>query len=331
VGLNNIDIWSLAISRGSIFAGTVFSGVYRSTDNGNTWQKVGLNNSVLSFAVSSDTVFAGTDNGGVYRSTNNGNSWTPIGLSYNNIWSLAISRGSIFAGTGRGIYRSTDNGNTWALLNVNIGEVRSLVVNAGSIFAGGGRDVYQSKDNGNSWSQINKGFIDGGISSLTISKDALFVGTFYSGIYRSTDNGNSWVQVNNGLSNTDIRSLGLSGDNLYAGTFGNGVFRADISGTTTAIRSDPVHSPMKTPRIRFVAPNPTNDITTLEYETTRGGRAEVVLSDVMGKVVATISANAQEAGTHTILVPTTDMAQGIYLLSLRCEGIVATKLLGIVR
>jgi hypothetical protein len=67
---------------------------------------------------SSGTVFAGCLYGssGVFRSTNNGETWTPIneGLTSTNIQALAInSNGLIFAGTqGSGIFRSTDNGSS---------------------------------------------------------------------------------------------------------------------------------------------------------------------------------------------------------------------------
>ena len=64
--------------------------------------------------------------GGVFRSTDNGDSWTQVnnGLACGNIRSLAINPGGdIFAGTtgcGDGLYRSTDNGDSWTLTNTGL-------------------------------------------------------------------------------------------------------------------------------------------------------------------------------------------------------------------
>ena len=112
------EVQSLAInSTGHIFAGTSGGGVFRSTDNGDSWTEVntGLtNHSIRSLAInSSGDIFAGTDDGGVFRSTDNGDSWTEInnGLTSAVVLSLAInSTGHIFAGTsGGGVFRSLES------------------------------------------------------------------------------------------------------------------------------------------------------------------------------------------------------------------------------
>ncbi|MFQ5768913.1 MAG: T9SS type A sorting domain-containing protein, partial [bacterium] len=101
-------------SSGDIFVGTLGGGVFRSTDNGETWTQTnnGLKpTEALAIAInSSGHIFVGNSTGGVFRSTDNGDNWTQInsGLTNTNIQSFAInSSGQIFAGTdGSGVFRS---------------------------------------------------------------------------------------------------------------------------------------------------------------------------------------------------------------------------------
>ena len=75
-GLTNTYVYALAINAsGDIFAGTWGGGIFRSTDNGESWTEVNTGITVpyiLSFAINaSGDLFAGADfGGGVYRSTN---------------------------------------------------------------------------------------------------------------------------------------------------------------------------------------------------------------------------------------------------------------------
>jgi photosystem II stability/assembly factor-like uncharacterized protein len=64
------------------FAGTVESGIQRTTDGGDTWERVSdIDDRVTSLAVSPhdpDVVWAGTEPSAVYRSTDGGDSWVAL-------------------------------------------------------------------------------------------------------------------------------------------------------------------------------------------------------------------------------------------------------------
>jgi hypothetical protein len=82
----NSSIGALAInSSGSIFAGTLDSGIYRSMDNGANWMQINnglINMGVVSLTIDSNgIVFAGTVGDGLFRSTDNGTNWVQVGLS----------------------------------------------------------------------------------------------------------------------------------------------------------------------------------------------------------------------------------------------------------
>ena len=105
---------------------------------------------------SSGHVFVGTQGGGIFRSTDNAETWTGIinGLTATNVRALAVSPADhIFAGTFGGVFRSTDNGDHWSIVNngLEFPFVISLAVNTDgdiftSTFEGGG--VYRSTDDG---------------------------------------------------------------------------------------------------------------------------------------------------------------------------------------
>src|ERR671935_229329 len=73
---------------------------------------------------SNGDVFVGTQGGGVFRSTDNGDSWTLVdtGLTNTYVAALTVSpSGDVYAGTwGGGVFRSTDDGDHWAEANTGL-------------------------------------------------------------------------------------------------------------------------------------------------------------------------------------------------------------------
>ena len=252
-GPNRGSVRALAInSSGHIFAGTYGSGVFRSTDNGNTWTNVNNDNLrycyVYALAInSSGYIFAGTYGSGVFRSTDNGNTWTQInnGLTNIYVYSLTVSsNGYIFAGTTNDMFRSTDNGNNWTSCSfrASIYSFATSSVANSAIYAAVGNysNIYRSTDNGNNWNRMlyfnTVGLPDNYFTSIAInSKGNILAGNnYYWGVYRSTDNGNTWTQLyTGGLSNIHVVSLAInSADDIFAGTESDGVFRSTDNGNT---------------------------------------------------------------------------------------------------
>jgi ligand-binding sensor domain-containing protein len=147
---------------------------------------------------------------GVFRSTDNGDTWQPaeVGLTNPEVRSLALlvinNQRQLFAGTPDGIFRSIDQGQTWQLANADLTHVDVQVLLAQSpplvpspqLWAGmqdGG--VFRSLDQGVSW--VPSGLTNRNIRALTANPvtGTLFAGTANSGIWRSTDNGGFWTQL----------------------------------------------------------------------------------------------------------------------------------------
>jgi photosystem II stability/assembly factor-like uncharacterized protein len=131
LNLTNQTITALAIaSNGRLFAGTTGlftkdSGIYYSTNHGDTWTFVNLplhqrNITAIAVHPDQDLVFASTLHGGLLRSQDQGQTWQSLtNLPHRRITALAIApNGWVLVGTGGGtLWRSTDQGQQWTPIN----------------------------------------------------------------------------------------------------------------------------------------------------------------------------------------------------------------------
>lgn len=242
-------------SNGSLFAtGRYGDGIFRSTDNGESWQSI--NNGLLSDVPSGlrvstvaeneyGVLFAGTEIDGVFKSTDNGDSWTEIGVPI-SIKTTCIKGSYVFASgtpsSGLGyLHRSTNNGTSWRRVNLGTTSgVNDVVIDlSGNVFvATSSAGLKKSSDNGLTWNNVS--FPQTDLRSLAVnSNNYIFVGTSGNGIYKSIDNGNSWTQSDGGVTNVAV-SITISKssknfDYIFAGTLGldpGGVYQSTDNGTT---------------------------------------------------------------------------------------------------
>ena len=240
LGLDNLNVWSLAINQDNVlFAGTS-AGVFRSSDFGDTWDAAGSglgDNDIGALVIDDEgALFSATHGDGVFRSFDNGDTWEAASDSLENlkIGALAIDfHGILFAGTFLGaVYRSVDHGDTWEEVN-DVGFdnpfVPALAINHENvIFSGTDAGVFRSFDDGDTWEAVNEGLENPYIESLLPgSDDALFAGTD-RGVFRSLDDGNTWEAINTeDLADKNVRAMTVNANNaIFAGTHEGGVFRS---------------------------------------------------------------------------------------------------------
>jgi hypothetical protein len=218
-------VFCLAAKDSFIFAGTSDSGVYRSSNSGESWAKViaGLGNlNVHCFLVKDSTILLGPDAGGIYRSTNNGTSWGTYGtgLPAAPVRALAQKDTNLLAGVNNQVYRSTDQGLTWVGTGSLTSTVTSIVVKGSKLIAGtSGSGVFRSTNNGTNWGAINFGGLNTTVYSL-VAKDTNIFAATAGGVFR-TSNDSSWTAVNDGLYSafalSPPQSLYAYGSNILVG------------------------------------------------------------------------------------------------------------------
>jgi photosystem II stability/assembly factor-like uncharacterized protein len=244
------NIFSLASNDSSVFIGTA-SEVYRSTDNGLSWNvpsaiPFSVYSQGTSLAANNQDVFE-SDGFDVYHSTDNGASWNAVstGLPRNSyttpdIYSLTLNGSTLFAGTVAGAFSSTNNGRSWINLNngMNASSVRSIVVNGSSIFAsaGNGYHIIHSTDNGSSWTALNDTVyyhfrcLAAKDSCVVAGTDGPAMVAAQSPALISTNKGASWKTLENAPGALTNQSFGINDAYIFAGTtYGiGGILRCSV-------------------------------------------------------------------------------------------------------
>lgn len=189
MGISNENINCLVSQGSTIFAGSAYSGVYRS-NNGSSWSPAnfGLNmTQIITLATNGTSIFAGTT-GGLFVSTDNANSWTKVNsnlIPNLSIYCIAAINNKLFMGTQNGFFVSTDNGSNWnAVSNVVVSYPRIMVNGSNALLFDNNSNVYLSTDNGTTWTQNNFG-LPFGIQSATAFGNS-FIANSSGGIFKLT-------------------------------------------------------------------------------------------------------------------------------------------------
>ena len=215
----------IASNGNYLYAGTP-SGVFRSTDNGRSWQSsnAGLSSyySIKAFASIGDDLFAAVPSHGIFVSKDNGQNWQLASSGIWNIYCLASKDSILFAGVSTGFYRTTNLGKSWIGSNKGFptdSPILTISFLGDTVFTGTYDGVFFSTDNGSNWVSTNNNDLpkyNPTVNVLTSEGGMLYAGTQNGGIYRSLDHGANWTSSNNGLTSTDITALTSINASLYA-------------------------------------------------------------------------------------------------------------------
>ncbi len=201
------------------------------------------------------TIWAGHASGGVFRSVNNGTTWEAvfddqISTSIGDIAIAPANPSIVYVGTGEqnnrqssswgnGMYKTMDGGVTWQHLGLenthHIGKIKVHPVDPDIVWVAAAghlwgpndeRGVFMTTDGGATWTKtlfINE---DTGVIDIAVdmeSPNILYAAAYqrrrtgfgfngggpHGGIYRSTDGGRSWQKLTNGLPTGEVGRIGL--------------------------------------------------------------------------------------------------------------------------
>jgi photosystem II stability/assembly factor-like uncharacterized protein len=349
---STLDVEALAFSGSVLLAGGAF-GVFRSRDNGRTWETAssGLTDRfVHTLLVKDSSVFAGAGveatnfgraYGDVFRSTNDGSSWTKVdsGLPNDMVFTLLSIDSGLFAGLWMsGMYKSTDDGNSWKYIDGPLGTTTSFAFVGSNVFAGswdGG--VFRSTEKGTTWGRVDSGLTDTvnhydlSVNALDAWGTSLIAGTLFYGVYRSTDLGGKWEAINAGLSMSDrsISAVFVHGPYVFVGCVG-GIWRRSLKDLATGVKVTGIHSPTVFELFQNY-PNPFNPTTTISYGLPARSHITLSVYNTLGQQVATLINETQDPGFHDVRFVGSGLASGVYYYRLRTQTFVGSKRMILIR
>ncbi len=300
-----------------------------------------------------DIVYVGTASGGVWKTTNNGTTWEPIfdKESVSTIGDIAIAPSDpsiVWVGTGEpnnrqssswgdGVYKSLDGGTTWKKMGLDatkhIGRIVIHPKNPDVVYVAAlghlwgpnpERGVYKTSDGGKTWSQVLKINDDTGVSDIAMdpeSPDTLYAAAYQrrrtaygfdgggpgSAIYKTTDGGATWKKLTKGLPYENGGDTGRIGLDIYRKNSSivyaivqhekGGTFRSEDKGETWKKMGDTNPRPSYYSQIRI---DPNNDLRIWELG------AQMFYSEDGGKTFSTQRVRGIHGDFHAMWINPAD-------------------------
>lgn len=212
------ELYATVENGKSIFyACTRFNGVFRSTDEGDSWQQLntglgGEASRVRELSQLGDALYAGTHDG-IYRLSDGTETWQPVAAVPTGtiVFSLVTDERNnvIYAGTGGGLYRSSD-GDLWERVTAFPNTViYDLVFTDRLLVAATETGLWTGFDD--SWAQAN---LNGApytsvvyaVANTPKAPRTVYAGTVADWVLRSDDEGVNFSSLGAGVPRLDVRN-----------------------------------------------------------------------------------------------------------------------------
>jgi hypothetical protein len=287
-----------------IFSHSWAKGVFRSGDEGKTWQLLtvgtqsGYSGDLGEWAACiyafDGKIFIGAPGGdiGIYYSADNGNSWNKASsgspIQYNEFLFFHADKDTLYAGGFMGLYRSIDKGVNWTPQYLN-------VINSDGQMSGIGtfRDIVSYQD------------------KLLAAVDA-------KSIQISQNGGKSWTDFNTGLiTDWTFADLEIKPPYIWAltGFFGN-AYRISLSEIVTAAKPE-LSNKTNSFFLEQNFPNPVKSSSTIRYTINNAEKIELSIFDIFGKEVVSLLNSLQYPGSYETTFNVKNLKNGTYFYRLK--------------
>ncbi|MBK6504264.1 MAG: T9SS type A sorting domain-containing protein [Ignavibacteria bacterium] len=240
VGITGVNISRLLSKDGLLFCVT-YDNVFRSTDQGDSWTSLGLNDQYNVDLISYRDYIYALSFWNVQKSSDNGQTWTSAqgNIPSNTYFTrLNVTDTEIYVSSYQGIYRSYNFGANWNMIS-NSFRALDIVRNGSNLYAVAEEGwLNGSVDDGYYWSTISIRNQIGGAYGLTVYQGTLFVACD-SGICYSSDNFQTWHIASDGLPGAKrVDDISVIGDTVYAQLHAGGIVKRNISEFNIVIPDD---------------------------------------------------------------------------------------------
>ena len=212
----------------TIFIGAPAGGIWKSADNGQTWEVLNDDLGVIGVSAiaidpdNSDIIYIGTgddDAGdtfsiGLMKSIDGGNTWNTTGLTLSgnsrlsNVLIDPVNSETIYVATNQGVYKSTNGGSSFSvILSENVRDLAFKPGNSQTIYAVSPQSFYRSVNGGISFFPISSGLPTSDVSRIVIGVSPAQPGfvylliannsSGYKGLYLSENSGVSFSLKDN--------------------------------------------------------------------------------------------------------------------------------------
>ncbi len=361
---SSAKVTSITKQGGLLFSTSRYGGVFKSTNNGNDWEYIGLIDYPLNCSAADQNGCLHIGGSGVvFRSTDLQNfekQTQPGAMSI-----TVLDTANVFYSNGFGdIYRSTDSGQNWSLSHLGGGVEfdRCVIDKQGRIYAANRENIIYSDDKGNTWSNTSFN-IWRPLCIGVNSKNEIYVGTF-DGLYKSSDRGISWEKIYDSSTLIADRIFIDSKDNIYfiANDF-KAYYTMDLGKTWAQLRVGlndlyvacieedadghllvgtdqggvfrskesiitSVENKKEVPNSIFLYqnyPNPFNPSTTISYSIPQKSFVELKVYDLLGREILILVNGEKLAGKYEVQFDGKELSSGIYFYKLQSGSFFQTK------
>lgn len=260
-GVTEVSIRAIAVDpqneKNLVLGG--LNGVWKSTDDGNSWQKISEHVNVESLAIDPRkpaTVYVGTWRQ-AWRTDDGGREWKKIdnGMVLDtdvfNIHLDPRNPESVWIATCGWVYNTQNRGDLWTRYrdgfeNRRIHDIVTDPENPAIVYAGSVAGLYRTTDSGKNWKRISDDKLV--INSIMVDPrrpERIILGTEADGVYVSNDKGKSFKRSSTGLYNLKISSVlpdpklrGTLYAVVYFGGSSSGIWKSADAGRTWSRMSE---------------------------------------------------------------------------------------------